>query len=108
MHSLTKIARKASELDLAQIERKEVIDKMEMTKNVIYRGIHQDIIESVATILSSLIVILTTCRRRAALCRLELFSFFADDTVRMDRNNIGYRAHKYMKLYLPVKKRKQS
>lgn len=60
MHSLTKIARKASELDLAQIERKDIIDKIEMAKNVIYRGIHEDIIESVATFTSALIVTFTT------------------------------------------------
>lgn len=60
MRFLTKISRKASELDLSQIERKENIDKMEMAKNVIYRGIHQNIIESVAGLISAIIMMVTT------------------------------------------------
>ena len=60
MRFLTKISRKAAELDLAQAERKETRDKMEMARNVIYRGIHNDIIQLVSGTISALAMIATT------------------------------------------------
>ncbi|MCD8314378.1 MAG: ABC transporter ATP-binding protein/permease [Firmicutes bacterium] len=60
MKFLTKISSKASELDLSQVERKETTDKMEMARQVIYNGIHNDAISSAVEIVSSIIMIATT------------------------------------------------
>lgn len=60
MRFLTKIARKASELDLSQIEQKKTRDMMEMAKNVIYRGIHNNIITSISGLFGSVIMVVTS------------------------------------------------
>ncbi len=60
MRMLTKISRKASELDLSQIESKATIDSMNMAKDIIYRGTHQEILDSIVGVISSIVMIVTT------------------------------------------------
>ena len=74
MRFLTNISRKTSELDLSQIECKEIRDNIDMAKNVIYRGIHQDVIQSSAKFITSIIMMITTI---AILINSSFFVFVA-------------------------------
>lgn len=60
MQLLTNISRKAAELDINQIEQQSTAIKIELAKNVVYRGIHEDLIAGVFSTIGSMVMLFTT------------------------------------------------